>query len=52
VQNGDRIYGNGVNVAARIEGIADSGRICISRNSYDHVKDKLELGKIRKFGMN
>jgi adenylate cyclase len=52
VQDGDRIYGNGVNVAARIEGIADSGRICISRNSYDHVKDKLELGKIRKFGMN
>jgi adenylate cyclase len=52
VQDGDRIYGNGVNVAARIERVADSGRICISRNSYDHVKDKLELGKIRKFGMN
>jgi len=44
VQDGDRIYGNGVNVAARIEGIADPGGICISRNAYNHVKEKLELG--------
>ena len=44
VQDGDRIYGNGVNVAARIEGIADPGGVCISRNAYEHVKDKLELG--------
>jgi adenylate cyclase len=43
VKDGDRIYGSGVNVAARIEGIADPGGICISRNTYDHVKDKLEL---------
>ena len=43
VQDGDQIYGSGVNVAARIEGIADPGGICISRNTYDHVKDKLEL---------
>ncbi|MDH3839204.1 MAG: adenylate/guanylate cyclase domain-containing protein [Desulfobacteraceae bacterium] len=43
VHDGDRIYGSGVNVAARIEGIADPGGICISRNTYDHVKDKLEL---------
>ena len=44
VHDGDRIYGSGVNVAARIEGIADPGGICISRNTYDHVKDKLDLG--------
>jgi adenylate cyclase len=44
VQDGDRIYGSGVNVAARIEGIADPSGICISRNAYDHVKDKLDLG--------
>ena len=44
VHDGDRIYGSGVNVAARIEGIADAGGICISRNTYDHVKDKLDLG--------
>ena len=44
VHDGDRIYGSGVNVAARIEGIAEPGGICISRNTYDHVKDKLDLG--------
>ena len=44
VHDGDRIYGSGVNVAARIEGLSDPGGICISRNTYDHVKDKLDLG--------
>ncbi len=44
VKDGDRIYGSGVNVAARIEGIAEPGGISISRNAYDHVKDKLDLG--------
>jgi adenylate cyclase len=44
VQDEDRIYGSGVNIAARIEGIAEPGGICISRNCYDHVKNKLELG--------
>ena len=43
VHDGDRIYGSGVNVAARIEGLADAGGICISRNTYDQVKDKLDL---------
>jgi len=44
VQDEERIYGSGVNVAARIEGIADPGGVCISRNTYDQVKGKLELG--------
>ncbi len=44
IQEGDRIYGNGVNVAARIEGLAESGGICISRNAYSHIRDKLDLG--------
>jgi adenylate cyclase len=44
IQDGDRIFGDGVNVAARIEGIADPGGVCISRNAYEHVKNKLELG--------
>ncbi len=44
IQDGESIYGAGVNVAARIEGLADAGGISISRNVYDHVKDKLKYG--------
>jgi adenylate cyclase len=44
VQDGDRIYGSGVNVAARIEGLSDPGGICISHHTYDHVKGKLDFG--------
>jgi len=40
----DRIYGDGVNIAARLEGLAESGGICISRTTYDSVKDKLPFG--------
>ena len=43
IQDGDRLFGDGVNVAARIEGLADAGGVCISRNTYDHIKNKLEL---------
>ena len=44
VQDGDRIYGNGVNVAARIEGLAEPGGVSISRNAYGQIKDKLTFG--------
>jgi class 3 adenylate cyclase len=40
----DRIYGDGVNIAARLEAIADPGGICISRTAYDQIEDKLPFG--------
>jgi class 3 adenylate cyclase/pimeloyl-ACP methyl ester carboxylesterase len=40
---GDDIYGDGVNVAARLEGIAETGGICISRQAYDQIEGKLAL---------
>jgi TolB-like protein len=44
IQDQDRIYGEGVNIAARIEGLAEPGGVCISRNAYNHVRNKLNFG--------
>ena len=44
VDEGDRIYGDGVNIAARLESLAETGGICISGTAFDHVKGKLEVG--------
>lgn len=40
----DRIYGDGVNVAARLEALADPGGICVSTTAFDQIETKLPLG--------
>ena len=42
VKDGD-IFGDGVNIAARIEGLAEAGGICISRGVRDHIRRKVPL---------
>jgi hypothetical protein len=44
IEEGDRIYGDGVNIAARLEGLAEAGGICISGTAHEHIKNKLALG--------
>ena len=48
VVQGDDLMGDGVNVAARIEGIADPGGIAITRAVHEQVRDKLDLGFVDK----
>ena len=43
VIEGDDILGDGVNIAARLEGLAESGGICISGDVYRQVRNKLDL---------
>jgi adenylate cyclase len=44
IEEGERIYGDGVNIAARLESLADPGGICVSKTAFDHIESKLPLG--------
>lgn len=44
IEEGDRIYGDGVNIAARLEAMAEPGGICISKTTFDQIETKLPLG--------
>jgi len=44
VEEGERIFGDGVNIAARIESLAEAGGVCISGTAFDQVRNKLNLG--------
>ena len=44
IEEDGRLYGSGVNIAARLENLAQPDDIFISRNVYDQVKTKLDLG--------
>jgi adenylate cyclase len=44
IEKDDDLHGDGVNIAARVEALAEGEGICITRTAYDHVKKKLDLG--------
>jgi adenylate cyclase len=44
IEEEDRIYGDGVNIAARLESLAEPGGICVSKTAFDHIETKLPLG--------
>ncbi|MFQ6672309.1 MAG: adenylate/guanylate cyclase domain-containing protein, partial [Candidatus Tectimicrobiota bacterium] len=44
IVDGERIYGDGVNIAARVEGLAEGGGICLSGTVYEQVRNKLAQG--------
>jgi class 3 adenylate cyclase/predicted esterase len=44
IDDGEDIHGEGVNVAARLEGMADSGGICVSGMVYEAVRNRIDAG--------
>jgi adenylate cyclase len=44
IEEDERIYGDGVNIAARLESIADPGGICVSKTAFDQIETKLPFG--------
>ena len=43
IEEGERIYGDGVNIAARLESLAEPGGICISGFDYSQVENRMKL---------
>jgi len=43
IVDGERIYGDGVNIAARMEALAEGGGICVSGTVFDHIKGKISV---------
>ena len=44
IEEEGRIYGDGINIAARLENLSEAGGICISGTAFDQIKNKLNLG--------
>jgi class 3 adenylate cyclase len=44
IVDGGDVFGDGVNVAARLEALCEPGEVCISRSANEHVRNKLSLG--------
>src|SRR5512136_2166345 len=44
IEEEGKLFGDGVNIAARLESLAEAGGICISGTAFDHVRNKLDLG--------
>ena len=43
IEEGEQIYGDGVNIAARLESLAEAGGICISGSAFEQIENKLPL---------
>jgi adenylate cyclase len=44
IVDGERIYGDGVNVAARLESLSAAGGVCVSRSAFDQIENKFPFG--------
>jgi adenylate cyclase len=44
VEEGEKIFGDGVNIVARVEGLSEPGGVCISGTAYDQIKNRLPFG--------
>ncbi len=51
IVNGDDLYGNGVNVAARMEGLAEPDGICVSANVHEHAGNALDVASAANIGV-